>query len=532
MVSLLDLITEERAWFLTAMSSLMCIIGASVIYLDVIVRIIKPRSTFSIRSNNGFLIGGFSFSSGCLLLTSLYKLLPKGLQYFHKAIKRAKSNPDVDELWFGIGANTAATVAFMSGVVICALLNEIIHYFTSESIVHCAHGGDDSDSHSHSHSSNSHSHTHSHSSSEDEDDLKHTHTHNHFNEDHGHSHDINQINPQPQSHSHSHGSAYDEEAEIEGVVAFAPSETSPLTQGPVAAYVVTTEDADGTLNTRKKSIMGIFDKIAHPQAHPCQGIYDVNCDGLPCVSEQLTFRVSNDIQNIDFYRDISLKRQNSALVAYTEAASSSPTTPPPKSQLQANLVSSVITTQPSNIRLTSEPNLDRHTAHKDDHHHKINTPVSRILSIGLQTCLALTLHKFPEGFITFATTQADPQLGLSIFLSLAIHNFVEGFSMALPLYLALNSRAKAFGITFILGGLSQPIGALAANLVLGDRKMGKDESLGIFGSLMGVTAGFLSVISLQLFSSSINFGGSTNSVIRWCMFGMFVILISGVLTDM
>lgn len=51
-----------------------------------------------------------------------------------------------------------------------------------------------------------------------------------------------------------------------------------------------------------------------------------------------------------------------------------------------------------------------------------------------------------------------------VFLALAIHNVSEGFVMSLPLFLAFKSRFTAILWASILGGLSQPAGALCASL--------------------------------------------------------------------
>ena len=103
------------------------------------------------------------------------------------------------------------------------------------------------------------------------------------------------------------------------------------------------------------------------------------------------------------------------------------------------------------------PSSSRHSELLDgvEHHHHV--PTNAFLSIGLQTCMAIALHKLPEGFITYATNHANPRLGFSVFLALFIHNITEGFAMALPLYLALNSKWKAIAWSSVLGGVSQVI---------------------------------------------------------------------------
>ncbi len=509
-----NLFTNHQGWFLTALSSLMCIFGASIIYSDLLVKWVNPNSSFDIKSNERFLICGFSLSSGSLLFTSFFKLLPKGLEYFNNAAG-GDNDDDGNSDSHGdlLNPSLSLLVYFLIGIIACELLNYGIHYFTSESIVHCNHGGDSDEEHDHSHSHGSHSHSHSSSSEELENKLDHSHSHNH-------------------THNHSH--QYDEESLLSNDEPHYGSsgETNPLVVQQTTVIQPNhdhsqNQDATRPVIATRKSFFDIaLNKITHRGSAQCIGIDDEDCEGDPnCINEELTTNVANDLHNLNFYRGLAISKSKNSLVAYT-------TSSPHYNVIDGALEhGDLVPIHPSNIRLTNEPNLDLHQQHKDDHHHQINTPISKLLSIGLQTCLALTLHKFPEGFITYATSAADPKLGVSIFLSLAIHNIVEGFSMTLPLYLAFNSRLKAFGMTFILGGLSQPIGALLAYYLLAGREIDQKESFYIFGILMCITSGFLSVVSLQLFASSISFGGSANRVIRWCIVGIFIIQLSNVFTD-
>jgi zinc transporter ZupT len=119
-------------------------------------------------------------------------------------------------------------------------------------------------------------------------------------------------------------------------------------------------------------------------------------------------------------------------------------------------------------------------------------PTNAFLSIGLQTSLAIALHKLPEGFITYATNHANPELGVSVFLALFIHNITEGFAMALPLYLAIGSRLQAIVWSVLLGGVSQPLGAGIAALWLklaGNGTSG-DMGEGVYGGMFAVTGRF------------------------------------------
>lgn len=124
------------------------------------------------------------------------------------------------------------------------------------------------------------------------------------------------------------------------------------------------------------------------------------------------------------------------------------------------------------------------------HHHHV--PTNAFLSIGLQTSIAIALHKLPEGFITYATNHANSKLGFAVFMALFIHNITEGFAMALPLYLAIGSRAKAMLWSSLLGGVSQPLGAGVAALwfaLAGRGDMAPGE--GVYGAMFAITGNYL-----------------------------------------
>lgn len=164
-----------------------------------------------------------------------------------------------------------------------------------------------------------------------------------------------------------------------------------------------------------------------------------------------------------------------------------------------------------------------------DHHHHV--PTNAFLNIGLQTSIAIALHKLPEGFITYATNHANPELGVSVFLALFIHNITEGFAMALPLYLAINNRLKAMVISFVLGGLSQPLGAgVAALWFKAAGKSNWEPSDAAYGGMFAVTAGILASVALQLFAESLDLTHSKHLCIIGAFVGMSILGISSALT--
>jgi len=164
------------------------------------------------------------------------------------------------------------------------------------------------------------------------------------------------------------------------------------------------------------------------------------------------------------------------------------------------------------------------------HHHHV--PENAFMSIGLQTSIAIALHKLPEGFITYATNHANPNLGFSVFMALFIHNITEGFAMALPLYLALQSRFRAMFWASLLGGVSQPLGAgiAAAWFKIAGRE-GHKPGTAVYGCMFAVTAGIMVSVALQLFVESLSLNHNRNLCIAFAFIGMAIMGVSNALTS-
>ena len=167
--------------------------------------------------------------------------------------------------------------------------------------------------------------------------------------------------------------------------------------------------------------------------------------------------------------------------------------------------------------------------HDPLHHHHV--PTNAFLAIGLQTSIAIALHKLPEGFITYATNHANPKLGFTVFMALFIHNITEGFAMALPLYLAINSRWKAMFWSSLLGGVSQPLGAGVAALWFKIAGQG-DAAPGdvVYGCMFAITSGIMASVALQLFSESLSLTHNRNLCTAFAFVGMGILGISFALT--
>lgn len=96
----------------------------------------------------------------------------------------------------------------------------------------------------------------------------------------------------------------------------------------------------------------------------------------------------------------------------------------------------------------------------------------------------------------FITSQASAALGLSVCTAMSIHNLTEGFMIALPLYYATRSRMTAFSYAAVMGGLSQPFGALIGLYLI--RNISKTKEDLLFGIVFGGVSGMMSLITIQV----------------------------------
>jgi ZIP family zinc transporter len=130
------------------------------------------------------------------------------------------------------------------------------------------------------------------------------------------------------------------------------------------------------------------------------------------------------------------------------------------------------------------------------HDHRVASV--KLLRMGLFTALAIGIHNFPEGLATFLAALKDPGLGVAIAVAIALHNIPEGISVSVPIYYATGDRKKAFTYSF-LSGLAEPVGALAAYLLL-RLLVGAEGGVmppQIMGILFAGVAGIMVYISLD-----------------------------------
>ncbi|KAI9370579.1 Zinc/iron permease [Aspergillus egyptiacus] len=451
---------DLRGWVMSAVSGVACILGSSVICIDLLLRRFSPQTNFQIVHNNGFLSASLSLSAGVILFTSLYSMLPTAREYLMKAG------------WSPSRSAYALIGLFIAGVIGIRALSALLHKFLPSHVVDCAH--------SHEHSSPHHA---------DLERGKSAH------------HPWAPRKPNGASErtpllSRSNKST----PAVVGVAATERPVNGLARSGPEPWRV--------RLGRRLGGFIGVS-KAHCDENGPCYG-FSQRC------GDECTKTLVRPVITADDASDTDIP-----------APGRSPDISNTSSQTE------VVDGTPSPLTETDEQSK---TLPGSQHHHHV--PKNAFLSIGLQTSVAIALHKLPEGFITYATNHASPTLGMTVFLALFIHNISEGFAMALPLYLAINSRGWAMFWSSLLGGISQPAGAgLAALWIWCTRKAGSgsadgetDTSWAVYGCMFAVTAGVMTSVGLQLFTEGLVLTHQRNMAIGCAIAGMGLMGVSFALT--
>ncbi len=114
-----------------------------------------------------------------------------------------------------------------------------------------------------------------------------------------------------------------------------------------------------------------------------------------------------------------------------------------------------------------------------------------VARLGILAAMAIGAHNLPEGLATFLATLDDPAIGLPLAVAIAIHNIPEGVSIAVPVYFATQSKAKAIGATAI-AAMAEPVGAAIGFAVLGPFLHDA-----VFGWVFGIIAGVMVFLALD-----------------------------------
>ncbi|KAK3066691.1 Zinc transporter [Teratosphaeriaceae sp. CCFEE 6253] len=572
----MGLSNDERGWVMTSLSGIgtqrrrkyrrwalmvctACVLGASIICVDLIVRLFPGKKNFRIQDSDAFLSASLSLSFGVMLFSALYKMLPSA----KSSLQAGGFSPKA--------ASWILIVCFLGGVVGITIVSQIIHSFIPSHIVDCEHSHDEEEA------------------AGKEDDHHHEPDHEH---EHAHEHEA-PARPQPRpqrsrqsslpGHMHRASSDWKFPSRRTSYFGMPPPPTTPKpAEAGLAANDLDIPQRPQVTSRRpsmQQRLTSTLSQITSGRREACE------CDG-PCYgySEPCGQECFKNVNARGGFRAPARmgSTRGSARPPILKSATlhaGLPTTEvtpllqniaeesAPQSQPQArNALDSLLDARDSFAEAETEPGVsDASSAtaprpsnsppsalHKDpthdshpptpssatdpdpdhsrqQHHHHV--PTNAFLSIGLQTSIAIALHKLPEGFITYATNHANPRLGFAVFLALFIHNITEGFAMALPLYLAIGSRWKAMAVSFVLGGLSQPVGAAVAAVwfkLAGTGDWAPSE--GVYGGMFAVTAGIMASVALQLFSESLDLTHSRMLCMVGAFTGMGVLGISSALT--
>lgn len=149
-------------------------------------------------------------------------------------------------------------------------------------------------------------------------------------------------------------------------------------------------------------------------------------------------------------------------------------------------------------------------------HHKA------LMRTGLITALSIGIHNFPEGLAAFTASLGDPH-GIVVPLAIAIHNIPEGICVSVPIFCATGNKKKAF-VYSLLSGLAEPVGAIAAYLILLPFL-----SPWLISVLLAFVAGIMVYISVDELLPMAHKYGHSHAVISGVVAGMLIMAVSIVL---
>jgi ZIP family zinc transporter len=518
---------DERGWVMTILSGVACIVGASVICVDIIIRQFPGKRDFRIQDSDTFLSMSLSLSFGVMLFSALYSMLPSA----KRSLQEGGYSPK-EAAWILIAC-------FMGGVIGIQIISRVLHQFVPSHVVDCEHNheeeGPQHDVEAHNHQDHHHdvinrprrSRTNSlpgHTPLGPKTKTSKSNPHSHFganpagarfHAEHD-SHDKN--NPEDPSESPQRPSLQQRLSKSISKLTLR-SKANCDTDGPCHGFsdvcgaecfknINANGGARGALKTAVSSRPSVNKSATATTLHPLT-------ETTPLLQNPDITTNNNDPTSDEYDSDFP----SASASHITSSQTLAPDDHNPDHALHKSHSHSSHTPQ------------DQQQQQQQQQHHHHHVPQNAFLSIGLQTSIAIALHKLPEGFITYATNHANPKLGVAVFLALFIHNITEGFALALPLYLALNSRSKAMATSFVLGGLSQPIGAGVAALwfhVAGEGEWAPSE--GVYGGMFAVTAGIMASVALQLFGEALDLTHSRGLCMVGAFLGMGVLGVSSALT--
>jgi ZIP family zinc transporter len=518
---------DTRGWIMCVVSGIACVVGASIVCVDVIVRLFPGKKNFRIQDSNVFLACSLSLSFGVMLFSALYSMLPESKEYFEQA------------KWSKQAAGLTMMACFVGGFIGIQGVSRLLHQFMPTHVVECDH-------------------------SHDENATK----------DASCQHDRRQSRARRRSSRPPSSQAPIDKSLSQLATSQSPNtatESTPLLESTLdsptstlkrqastrddlrrPASPIRSRTATGLTDAfpeRRKSIREVHKRVmSFVQDTKCNCDESNSCYGFsdPCGQEcfkHLNSRVS--LPSRPGRQAQILRTTTGSFLGRGNEHSHAPHDHQHGDECEESIEPFVRPTyriSRAKSREPIEPVVPEEVSDHDSscssapddedveaqHHHHV--PTNAFLSIGLQTSIAIALHKFPEGFITYATNHVNPSLGFNVFMALFVHNITEGFAMCLPLYMALGSRWRAMAWSAFLGGLSQPIGAGIAALwfKVADRTNMQPSAVA-YACLFAVTSGIMVSVALQLFVESLSLNHSRNLCIFFGFLGMALLGFSNAL---
>ncbi|KAL2271775.1 hypothetical protein VTJ83DRAFT_1146 [Remersonia thermophila] len=510
---------DTRGWILCAFSGLACILGATVVCVDIPIRLLPGKRHFRIQESNAFLASSLSLSFGVMIFSALYSMLPEAMRYLAR------------DGWDEHKAGFIAMACFVAGFFGIQAVSRVLHRYMPSHVVDCEHTHDSIDEECGDHHLH-HRHHRSPSLTQKPIDAN---TPGMIEVIHPVTERTPLIASGVPANGHTHTGL------VDGSGSTPAAETVARFQGTNRASTQTKRSM-----SIKSRLLSFF-KDTKPNCDedgPCYGYTDP-C-GHECFKHLGARAVLARSATLPLLTDgCGETCENPLLTPRYRIVRTHSHTHDDHGQGNGHANGHdhahthhhlPHTHDPHNDVCSTFPDLDAQQQPQPQHHHHV--PTNGFLSIGLQTVIAIALHKFPEGFVTYATNHANPTLGFNVFMALFVHNIAEGFSMALPLYMALGSRVRAVFWSSLLGGLSQPLGAAVAvawlKLAGGDgpgRWLGGKEMVDntAYAVLFALTAGIMVSVALQLFAESLSLNHSRNLSVFFAFLGMTILGLSNAL---
>jgi ZIP family zinc transporter len=507
---------DTRGWIMCIVSGIACVFGAAIICVDSLVRLFPGMRNFRIQDSNAFLAASLSLSFGVMLYSSLHSMLPEA------------ENNIKDAGWDKQSATLLANGCLIAGFGGIQVISRILHQFMPSHVVDCDHSHQESvasDDHSNPHSRRQSRASRSRRRSSRPSQQKQTPT------AHQHHDAVTEDTPLLQTAENGHAAGLKRHASARD------GEMMQRPTNPVVASRARASTGGADLDARRPSIFRVPKRVlSFVKDTKCECDEQGSCYGYtdPCGQEcfkHVASRGQTGSRQPTLLRTTTgpMYPQTGSVFHGGQAerhadANDQPQSPRFRTSRAASREPLDPTVEEAGEEI-SEDHHDETCSSEDDadleaqHHHHVSD--NAFLSLGLQTSIAIALHKFPEGFITYATNHANPSLGFNVFVALFVHNISEGFAMCLPLYMALGSRWRAMAWAALLGGLSQPFGAAIAVLWfhLADKTHMAPNAVA-YGCLFAITAGIMVSVALQLFMEAISLNHNRNMCLFWGFLGM------------